>query len=395
MSWEYRPVNSYIPVYWYAIAPLLGVVHCLGGRPLGIESGNSSAQLGATSRPLGVALIGAGMVASTHLEAIIHAPEKITLCGILARNSNNAAALLNKLPANYKAKPKIYETLDQVINDNTVDAAIIVTPPNVREELIKPLTLAGKHILLEKPIARNLSEAEAVVSLCADAKIHLGIVFQHRFRKASKAAKTLVENGTLGKLGVVEISVPWWRDQSYYDELGRGTYERDGGGVLISQAIHTLDLMLSLTGPVKQVQAMVSTSRFHKMESEDFVSAGFEFANGAVGSLSASTCSYPGLPESISLHFEQASLQLEAGILTVNWRNGKVETHGAEATTGGGADPMAFTHEWHQSVLENFSDAIQRDVSPLITGSEALTAHRLIHAIEQSGRQGRTIKVTQ
>lgn len=362
---------------------------------LGFESSNTAAQLEVPAKPLGIALIGAGMVAATHLEAIAHAQASVSLCGILARNNDNAAALLRKLPPNYKSKPKVYETLDQIINDNAVDAAIIVTPPNVREELIKPLTQAGKHILLEKPIARNLAEAEAVVALCAEAKVQLGIVFQHRFRAASQAAKLLIEKGALGRLAVVEASVPYWRDQSYYEELGRGTYERDGGGVLISQAIHTLDLMLSLTGPVKQVQAMVSTSKFHQMESEDFVSAGFEFVNGAVGSFTASTCSFPGAPESIKLHFDQASLYLEAGVLTVNWRDGKIEKHGAEATTGGGADPMAFTHEWHQSVLEDFSNAVQRNVSPLITGREALTAHQLIHVIEQSGRQGRTIKVKQ
>lgn len=360
---------------------------------MGFESNNTDAQINNTAKPLGVALIGAGMVAGTHLQAIIHAHASVRLCGVLARRTNSATKLIEGLPKDYPATPMVYETVEQIAKDDTVDIAIIATPPNIREALIKPLTQAGKHILLEKPIARNFKEATAVVELCEQSNVRLGIVFQHRFREASKAAKHIIESGNLGKLGVVEVKVPYWRDQSYYDELGRGTYERDGGGVLISQAIHTLDLMLSLAGPVSHVQAMASTSMFHKMEAEDFVSAGFQFKNGAVGSFSASSCSFPGSAESITLHFEKASLHLEAGVLNVHWRNGAIEQHGAQAGTGGGSDPMAFTHEWHQSVIENFSNAVSQNAVPLIEGREALLAHQLIHAIEQSEKHARKIEV--
>lgn len=360
----------------------------MGGRQVSLTTGDKS-------RPLGVVLVGAGMVAGTHLAAIAEAKSHVRLCGVLARRRESATALLEKLPQDYGWTPKVYETVDQVAQDAGVDAIIVVTPPNVRADLIAPLVQSGKHILLEKPIARNQDEAAAIVDLCEQAGVELGIVFQHRFRAASQTAKDLVESGRLGQLGMAEVSIPWWRDQSYYDELGRGTYARDGGGVLISQAIHTIDLMLSLTGPVSRVQAMTATSRFHKMEAEDFVSAGFEFANGAVGSFSASTCSFPGSAETITLHFEKGSLRLEAGVMTVTWCDGNVETFGAVAGTGGGADPMAFTHAWHQSVIEDFSDAMRTGRSPLVTGREALASHHLIHAIEQSGQQGRAVEVIQ
>lgn len=360
---------------------------------MGFESHNTNAQIEKSAKPLGVALIGAGMVAGTHLQAIIHANSSVSLCGVLARRTASAIKLLKDLPKDYQTTPRIYQTVEQIAQDDSVDIAIIATPPNIREALIKPLVNAGKHILLEKPIARNLAESKAVVELCEQAKVSLGIVFQHRFREASIAAKRIIETGSLGKLGVVEAKVPYWRDQSYYDELGRGTYERDGGGVLISQAIHTIDLMLSLAGPVSHVQAMASTSMFHNMEAEDFVSAGFQFKNGAIGSLTASSCSFPGSAESITLHFEKASLRLEAGVLDVHWRNGTIEQHGAQAGTGGGADPMAFTHEWHQSVIEDFANAICDNSTPLIQGREALLAHQLIHAIEQSEKQSQKIEV--
>ncbi len=119
--------------------------------------------------------------------------------------------------------------------------------------------------------------------------------------------------GTLGRLGLAEIAVPWWRDQSYYDEPGRGTYARDGGGVLISQAIHTIDLALSLTGPVASVQAMTATTRFHKMEAEDMAVAGLRLSPRAPWAASPPRPpSFPGAAESIRLHFDAASLHLEA-----------------------------------------------------------------------------------
>ena len=334
------------------------------------------------------ALIGTGMVARTHVAALLAAKDKVHLKGVSARRRERAEAFADEFDG-----LQIYADAHAVAADPDIDFAIVATPPNARLELIKPLAEAGKHILLEKPVARDGKEAEEVVALCESAGVTLGIVFQHRMREASLKASEIVGSGALGALGVAEINVPWWREQAYYDEPGRGTYARDGGGVLISQAIHTLDLALSLTGPVATVQAMTATSSFHTMESEDFATAGLRFANGAIGSLVASTASFPGGAETITLHFERASLHLGSGVLTVSWRNGKTETFGASATTGGGADPMAFTHEWHQGIIEDFADAVTQDRDPVVTGRAALASHALIDAITRSSKEGRAIEV--
>jgi len=336
------------------------------------------------AQAIGVALIGAGMVAGTHLAAIRDTPEA-RLIGICARSRSRAEAIANGA--------RVYTDVAAVAADPKVTAAIVITPPNVRAEVIGPLVAAGKHILLEKPVARDTEEAAQVVALCQEAGVTLGIVFQHRMRAASQKAAELVASGALGALGLAEIAVPWWRDQLYYDEPGRGTYKRDGGGVLISQAIHTIDLALGLTGPVSAVQAMTATTGLHRMEAEDFAVAGLRFAIGAVGSLTASTASYPGAAESIRLHFENASLHLEAGVLTVSYRDGRVETFGAVSGTGGGADPMAFTHAWHQAVLADFCAAIRDRRDPAVPGQAALATHRLIDAITASSRSGRLVEV--
>lgn len=339
------------------------------------------------NRPV-AALIGAGMVARTHVAACADAADKLQLKGILSRKNETAETLAKEASEALSGQVSVYETVDQIAADSDVDFVIIATPPNARMEIIKPLVKAGKHILLEKPIGRTVQEARDIVKLCQDAGVSLGIVFQHRARSASKVATSMVAAGNLGQLGLVEMNVPWWREQSYYDEPGRGAYARDGGGVLISQAIHTIDLALSLTGAVSSVRAMAKTTRFHEMESEDFVVAGLEFANGAVGSLIASTASFPGAAETITLHFDKASLHLESGQLRVTTRDGKETVFGDEASTGGGADPMAFTHAWHQTIIENFADVVRGAAKPLASGEDALAAHELIDAITRSAKSG-------
>jgi len=320
------------------------------------------------------------MVAGTHLAACAHTQDKLKLKGLLSRGGPRAVKLAEEAAGQLGQVLMLYASIDQLAADEAVDFAIIATPPNAREDIIAPLAEAGKHILLEKPIGRTALEAEHIVSICRDAGVQLGVVFQHRARLASRKAQELVLSERLGQLGVVEISVPWWRDQQYYDEPGRGTYERDGGGVLISQAIHTIDLALSLTGPVSSVSAMAATSRFHSMESEDFVVAALQFANGAVGSMRASTASFPGGSETITLHFDNASLHLESGELVVSYRDGSQQHVGEQSSTGGGADPMAFTHHGHQQVLENFIDTLNGEADILASGNDAINAQRLIDA---------------
>lgn len=339
-------------------------------------------------------LIGLGMVARTHVRAIAASERKVTLQGVCSRDPGRAAVFAQEIAPDLGAVPKVYASAGEIAEDPEIDFVIVATPPNARAEIVQTLAEAGKHILLEKPIERTSAAAADIVSCCETAGVKLGLVFQHRMRASAAKLTELLRDGVLGPLAVVEILVPWWRGQSYYDEPGRGTYARDGGGVLISQAIHTLDLALTFTGPVRKLQAFARTSALHKMESEDFVSAGLEFSNGASGSLVASTASYPGRAESITLHCTKASVRLESGKLDVDWHDGRKESFGEETTTGSGADPMAFTHEWHQKIIEAFAEAVANDSTPLASGRETLAVHRLIDALLESSRQERAISLS-
>ncbi|NJO38438.1 MAG: Gfo/Idh/MocA family oxidoreductase [Rhizobiales bacterium] len=285
------------------------------------------------------------------------------------------------------------ERVEDILDDPGISAVILLTPPNARQELVAALAGRGKNILLEKPVERTTAAATAMVERCERAGIRLGMVFQHRFRDASLALRQKLEAGAIGTLQAVQLAVPWWRPQSYYDEPGRGTYARDGGGVLISQAIHSMDLMLSLTGPISEVAAIAGTTGMHRMESEDFVGAGLRFASGALGSLVATTACYPGRQESITLTGTKGTATLVGGELTVSFLDGTQETVGETTGSGGGADPMAFPHDWHQRLIENFLDALDQDRDPSPSGREALEVHRLIDALMLSAKERRQVSL--
>ena len=327
------------------------------------------------------AMIGLGMVSGTYAQAISNSAD-IMLDLIYARTSHSRDAFVQQWP---DLGARAAKDIDEIIASD-VDFVIVITPPNARLDIVERLARAGKPILMEKPVERNLQNARDLVDICAQHDVRLGIMLQHRVRPVVEQLRLLLDD--LGDVHVVEVSIPWWRDQSYYDAPGRGSYARDGGGVMISQAIHTLDLMLSLTGPVEMVSALAARSKSHQMEAEDFVSAGLRFASGAVGHLFATTSAYPGRGETITLHCAKGSVTLDAGTLQIDWRDGRSQTLGQTATSGAGADPMAFTFDWHQWMIENFARSLAENRPCLVPGKEALKVHALIEALERSSKSG-------
>lgn len=337
--------------------------------------------------PARLALIGLGMVAATYAEAI-RTSAALSLCRVHARSADSRAAFLAAHP---DLGATAATTLDEIAQDPAIDFVLLTTPPDARAGIVETLVRAGKPILMEKPVERTLHAATALVGTCAAAGVPLGIMLQHRARPVADHLRAIAPG--LGPLRAAEIAVPWWRPQAYYDAPGRGSYGRDGGGVLISQAIHTLDLALQFTGPVAEVTAMTATTGFHRMEAEDFTSAGLRFENGAPGHLFASTASFPGSGETITLHYRDGSARLAAGVLRIDHADGRSQTLGQAAQSGAGADPMAFTCDWHRAVIEDFARTLRAGQPPMIPGHSALEVHRLIAALERSGREGRRIRL--
>jgi predicted dehydrogenase len=271
------------------------------------------------------------------------------------------------------------DSLEKIVDDKSVNAVLILTPPNTHLELVEKFAAAGKHILLEKPLEISTARAEKLVKACA--KVKLGIVLQHRFRPGAVKLREMLPS--LGQLVSASAAIPNWRPQSYYDMPGRGTRARDGGGVLLTQGIHTLDLFLSLAGEPSKVTSFVTTTPVHKMETEDLVAAAVQFKNGAIGTVHATTTAYPGFPERIELIGTKGTALLEGPSLKVELADGKKLEVKAEGG-GTGADPMAFPHDWHRDLLKDFLDAIEKNRPPRISGEEALKVHRFIDRILES-----------
>lgn len=331
------------------------------------------------------AVIGLGMVSRTYGAALANS-SLVSASLVYANSKTSRSKFLHDWP---QLEAKAATSIDEIAASD-VDFVILTTPPNQRREIVDMLSAAGKPILMEKPIERTYATAEHLVGLCEHRHVPLGIMLQHRVRPIVAELINLLPK--LGTLHMAEVSVPWWRDQSYYDAPGRGSYARDGGGVLISQAIHTLDLLLSLTGKISCVSALTATTKFHKMEAEDFVSAALQFETGAVAHLFATTASYPGRGETITLHCADGSAHLEAGQLHVQWQDGREQHFGQAATSGAGADPMAFTSDWHQTMIEDFADSLKTNRPPQVSGRQALEVHHLIEMIEQASKTGQTVR---
>lgn len=334
-----------------------------------------------------IAVVGAGQAWAPHLQSIRDLAGEVTLARVVARSAGKLVAL--GLPSGTVTSTR----LEDILEDASIEAALVLTPPNTHGEIVERLARAGKHVLVEKPLDVSLEKAQQMVDVCEQNGVHLAVMLQHRMRDASLALARLIREGALGELLSASASIRWWRPQSYYDEPGRGTLARDGGGVLMTQAIHTLDLMLSLTGMPDRVMAMAGTSAVHRMECEDTVAAALHYPNGAIGNIDATTAAWPGFPERIALNFTQGSATLEAGELRAELTDGRQVHVGVRQATGSGANPMAFDHAFHRALLQDFVAAIRKGTEPAVTGRSALQVQRLINAIMASSASGAAVSL--
>jgi predicted dehydrogenase len=335
-----------------------------------------------------VAIIGLGMAVGPHAKSLLDLSDR---CEVAYAWSPSEARRANFVKAYPFAQA---DSLERILADRTVSAVAILSPPNTHLELLQRAAAAGKHILLEKPLEITTARAEELVRAAKAAGVTLGVVLQHRFRPAGERLRQIIDSGSLGAIVNCSTSIRLWRPQSYYDQPGRGVRARDGGGVLLTQGIHTLDLMLSLAGPVSEVTGFAMTSPVHRMETEDMVAGAMRFTNGALGVIDATTTAYPGSAERIDIVGEKGSASLAGTSLLAQWQDGRREEQAADGSAGGtGADPMAFPHDYHRSVWTDFLDAIAKGRQPRVTGAEALHVHRLIDALLTAAATGNRVAV--
>lgn len=321
---------------------------------------------------LRVSLVGLGMAVEPHALSLMDLHDRVEVKWAASPSAERTSAFSARYPF------PTTNDVEAAIRDPAVDAVVLLTPPNTHLELARLACRHGKHLLVEKPLEIDLDRAEALVALYAAANLRLGVVLQHRFRPGAARLARLLREGELGTLQAATLNVPWWRPQSYYDEPGRGTLARDGGGVLMTQAIHALDLFRSMVGPVRVEAAQMRTTDLHRMETEDLVFALLRLAGDANGCLTATTAWFPGEPERIEIIGARGVARLAGEVLEVRWLDGRSETLGASARTGSGAATMNFSHEAHRDLIADFCDAIEEGRDPLASGQEALATQRLI-----------------
>lgn len=344
----------------------------------------------------GFALIGCGMVGHHHITAIGGVPggRLAALCDVreeVARSFGQEAGV----PWFTDYKAMLRERPD-------IDIVNVCTPSGLHLEPALACIRAGKHVVIEKPLEITLSRCDRLIAAADKAGVRLATIFPSRFSDAAKFARKAVEQGRLGTLTLGDGTVRWWRPQSYYDSGGwRGTWKLDGGGALMNQSIHCVDLLQSFMGRVKAVTAIAGCLAHQRIEVEDTAIVAVEWACGAYGVIQGTTAAWPGFAKRIAISGDAGTIVLEEDQITV-WelqrkRASDVKTLDRLAAAGshgtGASDPMAFSPENHRRQLADFVKALRTGGAPLVDGREGRKSVEIILAAYKSAETGRRVEL--
>ncbi|WP_244457367.1 Gfo/Idh/MocA family protein [Roseomonas fluvialis] len=329
-------------------------------------------------------IVGLGLAVKPHALALrdLEAAGRLRVVGGFAPSGDRRAAF-----AAAWGWP-VFGRVDALLAAPGLDLVLVLTPPRTHLPLAEQAFAAGADVLVEKPVEWDAARAQALVEAAARAGRRAAVVFQHRFRPAAQRLKAALDDGALGEILSASASIRWWRDDAYFATPGRGMLARDGGGVLLTQAIHSIDLLLHLAGPVASVTGFARTSGLRAIDTEDIAAAALRFANGAIGAIDATTVARPGFPERIEIAGTRGSAVLAAERLDLHivGRAPEVIDHGSAG--GGGADPMAFDHGPHRAMIAEVIDAIAQRRVPVNDAATGLPVQRLIEAWLRSAQTG-------
>ena len=344
---------------------------------------------------IGFGVVGCGMIASFHAKAIADIRgAKLAAC------FDTFPAAADRLASQTGCKP--YYDLPQMLKDPAVDVVTICTPSGAHLEPAVAAAKAGKHVIVEKPLEVTLKRCDRIIEACKKNKVVLATIFPSRFHESSQLLKQAVDAGRFGKLTVGDAYVKWFRTQQYYDSgAWRGTWEMDGGGALMNQAIHSVDLLTWLMGPVAEITAQTATLAHQRIEVEDVAMAALRFKSGALGVIEATTAAYPGALKRIELHGSEGSAVLEEEDITF-WEFAKAartdaalrkRMAGKTKTGGGAADPSAIGHHGHTLLFKDTLHAIKHGTRPLVDGAEGRRSVEIILAIYTAAETGRAVQL--
>ena len=334
-----------------------------------------------------VGLIGTGAIAAKHAQAYRNIGYSITVC--TDRTADRGRAFAAASGAQFVATP------EELCAHSDVDFIDVCTFPAYRLQAVELGAQSKKHVLVQKPMAVDLAAARRMIEVANDAGIQLGVVSQHRFDDSILFLKRALAAGRLGRILQADAYVKWHRSDEYYARPIKGSWAVEGGGALIGQAIHQVDLLLHLVGAVKEVSGMWQLGAAHRIESEDLVSALLRYASGATGVIQASTAIWPGYPERIEIHGTNGTAIVSGDQLTT-W---DVQTDSGEPapvaakTASGASDPMAISLAPFERQFLDYGQACQTGRPPACSGIDGFRALQLVLGVYESCKESRFVAI--
>ena len=325
-------------------------------------------------------MVGAGNISATHVHALAGIAG-VTLAGVYGPRLERAQAVADI------GGGRGYDSLERMFEAESPDMVVVGTPSGLHGEHGGAAARRGIHVLVEKPLEITVARVDALIAQASASGVMLGVVFQDRVKPGVRALKAAVDAAAFGRLSLIRAQVPWWRPPEYYrDSRWRGTWALDGGGALMNQGIHTVDLLLWLCGPVTRVSGKAVT-RCHDIEVEDTAVAILEFASGAIGTLEATTCAYPGRPRRVEISGSAGTAMLDGD------RFAPDAQPAADQAPQNVASPVVSDVSPHRDVIADFIEAFRSHRPPVCGGGDGRRSVQLIEAIYESSRRGRPIDV--
>lgn len=331
-----------------------------------------------------VGFLGAGNITETHMKAAASIDE-LELVAVGGQNPQRVKDLAREFGcAGYTSEARFWDHLP-------MDIVAIGSPSGIHARQGVEAAKRGIHVLVEKPIDVSLEEADHLISVCEEKAVQLGIFFQDRVNPDFMSLKEVIDSGELGRLLVVSAQVKWFRPADYYsDSRWRGTWQYDGGGALINQAIHTVDLLLWLLGSVRKASSLTAT-QFHEIEVEDTLVAILEFGSGALATLEATTCAHPGFPRRVVISGSKGTAVIEDDtVVSLQFTDESEQAHSTtergEAHNRSEASPVVSDVRGHRNIFQNFLHGLRGRETLACDGEEGRRSLELVQRLYESAR---------
>jgi UDP-N-acetyl-2-amino-2-deoxyglucuronate dehydrogenase len=335
-------------------------------------------------------IIGAGLIADFHGKAIESLPNA-ALKGICGTNQQKVRSLAEKYNC------RAYGSHSEMLSSDEIDIVTIATPSGAHMEPAIEAAQKGKHVICEKPLEISLERIDKMIDAHDRAGTRLGGIFNFRYSDSLNYLKAAIDKGRFGSISYAGVYIPWWRGDDYYTDSWHGTWKLDGGGALINQSIHMVDLLQFLMGPVESLQAY-TTTRVHPIEAEDTAAAVLRFKNNALGVIYGSTASFPGMPRRIEITGSKGTVVQVDNSFSVWEFAGQTDAdkeiiekfRNAEAG-GGSSEPGAIPFQPHAKNIAAFIESVETGMEFQISGPEARKAVEIVLAVYTSAREMRPV----